>query len=108
MSGPCSSSWSTTWSAWWHGVSVRLGVLGLPADAPQLRGGLAAGEAGLAALVELAAALNSADPSSPTGRPPDIGRAVAASAADVTPAGSAAVPAAPGAPAAGSDVEGGR
>ena len=42
-------------------VSVRLGVLGLPAEAPQLRAGLTAGEAGLAALVELAAALNNAD-----------------------------------------------
>jgi hypothetical protein len=94
-------------------VSVRLGVLGLPADAPQLRAGLTAGEAGLAALVELAAALNKADPSSPTGPPPDIDGTVAASAADSTLAGSAAVPiapvpAAPSGPAAGSDVEGGR
>jgi hypothetical protein len=87
-------------------VSVRLGVLGVPADAPQLRAGLTAGEAGLAALAELAAALNNADPS-PAGPPPDVGRAVAASSAESTPAG-AAVPAAPGEPAAGSDVAGGR
>jgi hypothetical protein len=39
-------------------TSIRLGALGLPADAPPVRSGLAAGEAGLAALAAVATALN--------------------------------------------------
>lgn len=39
-------------------ISVRLGTLDLPPDAPPVRSGFTVGQAGLAALVDLAAALN--------------------------------------------------
>ena len=87
-------------------VSVRLSVLGLPADAPQLRAGLTAGQAGLAALAELAAAFNNADPSSSTAPLPNSSQTWATSATHPTPARpAAAVLAAPGAPAAGPDAK---
>ncbi len=65
-------------------VSVRLGVLGQPADAPQLRSGLSAGEAGLAALVELATALNNPEPSCPTNPPTSTGETSPGTTADPT------------------------
>ena len=46
-------------------VSIRLGVSGMPTDAPQRHSGLTAGQTGLTALLDLATALN--EPPAPAG-----------------------------------------